>query len=80
MRRDTTRIARTILEKYSKNSSFVSILIHFQNFVQSSVSHDPSEIFLSNWFGAQETLSIVEKNALLNIFVETMIQFSRFFD
>jgi len=29
------------------------------NFIQSAVSHDPSEIFLIYWFGALETFLII---------------------
>ncbi len=45
-----------------------------------SVSHDPSEIFLICWFAAQETFMItinVETVVLLRISVETMIFFSK---
>jgi len=34
-----------------------SIGIVQQSFLQSSVSHDPSEIILICWFGAQETFN-----------------------
>ncbi len=39
---------------------------HFQQLLKVLMSHDPSEIILLCWFGAQETV-------LLNIFVETEI-------
>ncbi len=39
--------------------------------LQSAVSHDPSEITLICWFGAQETLFISVENTY--VFVETII-------
>ncbi len=47
-----------------------------------SVSHDPSEIILICWFGAQETFLIISvKNTfVLLIFVETWYILSEFFD
>ncbi len=61
-------------QKYSENRNIV-ILLQFQiksfilfyiiyidgkaEFLQSSVSHDPSEIILICWFGAQDTFSII---------------------
>ncbi len=36
-------------------------LIFFQPLLQSSVSHDPSEIILTCWFGPQETFIIITK-------------------
>ncbi len=53
---------------YNKNSN---ILKHY--FIQSSVSHDPSEIFLICWFGAQKTF-------LCFIFLWKLTLFSGFFD
>ncbi len=45
-----------------------------QPLLQSSVSHDPSELFLIFCFAAQETfLIILETVVLLNIFPETVI-------
>ncbi len=44
-----------------------------QPLLQSSVSHDPSEIILICLFGAQETLSMLKTVVLLNIFLETVI-------
>ncbi len=40
--------------------------------LQSSVSHDPSEIILICWFAAKETFIIIinVENSLLQIFVE----------
>ncbi len=49
--------------------------------LQSSVSHDPSEIILICWFAAQKTFLIiinVKTVVLLNIFVETIIYLFRF--
>ncbi len=56
-----------------------------QPLLQSSVSHDPSEIILICWFGAQETFLLiiiiiiinVENSCCLIFFVETMIFFSK---
>jgi len=48
--------------------------------LQSSVSHDPSEITIICWFAAQETfliIIIIEIVVLLIIFVETIMQFIR---
>ncbi len=47
-----------------------------QSLLQSSVSHDPSEIILICWFGAQETFLIITNVENLNNFVETMIFFT----
>ncbi len=54
---------------YNGKAEFLSSLL------QSSVSHDPSEINLKCWFASQKTFPIfinVKKVQLLN-FVETMI-------
>ncbi len=60
---------------------FVIAKLNFQQLLlQSSWSHDPSEIIVICWFGAQETFVIimnVEKQLLLIFFVETMIYFFR---
>ncbi len=54
--------------------------------LQSSVSHDPSEIILICWFAAQETfiiniiIIINVTVVLVHIFVETFIHFSGLFD
>ncbi len=52
---------------------------NFQTLLQSSVSHDPSEITLICWFAAQETfiININVKTMLLNI-VETVSLFEDF--
>ncbi len=59
-------------KKYTKNSNIVKTVFYFnilflwcqiwffnQSILQSSVSHDPSEIILICWFGAQETFFII---------------------
>jgi len=51
--------------------------------LQSSVSHDPSEITLIWWFDAQETFLIinnVKNSCAAYILEETLIIFSRFID
>ncbi len=50
--------------------------------LQSSMSHDPSEIILICWFAAQETFLIIvlKTVVLLNIFAETVLFFEGFFD
>ncbi len=52
--------------------------------LQSLVSHYPSEIILSCWFGAQETFHVYNAEnscaLLCNILEENMIDFSGFFD
>ncbi len=52
--------------------------------LQSSVSHDPSEINLIYWFAAQETfliiISVIKTVVLLHFFVENGNFFSGFID
>ncbi len=45
--------------------------LFFLILLQSSVSHDPSEIILMCWFGAQETFLII---IVGNIFVEALLK------
>ncbi len=57
-------------------------MLHFQQpFLQSSLSHDPSEIILICWFAAEEsfvlTIFNAEKSCAAYIFVETMQMFFR---
>ncbi len=50
--------------------------LNLQTLLQSSVTHEPSEIILIWWFSAQETfvlLSVLKKVVLLNIFVERLL-------
>ncbi len=47
------------------------------NFLQSSVSHDLSEIIRICWFAAQITM--LKKIVLLTIFVESTFNFFQFF-
>ncbi len=55
--------------------------LHFQQqLLQSSVSHDPSEIILIFWFSAQDIFLLVLKlDVLFNIFVETNDFFAKIF-
>ncbi len=55
--------------------------LHFQQqLLQSSVSHDPSEIIVIFWFGAQYFFLLVLKlDVLFNIFVETNAFFAKIF-
>ncbi len=56
-------------QKYSKHSNteyilkcnyFCDVKVEFSaSLLQSSVSHDPSQIILIYWFGAQETFLII---------------------
>ncbi len=48
-----------------------------QPLIQSSVSHDPSEIIVICWFAAQETFLIINAELLLDIFVVTVIYSSQ---
>ncbi len=62
---------------YIKNNIFLVMT----TLLQSSVSHDPSEIILICWFGAQYffflLLSMLKTAVLLNIFGDSVIHFFR---
>ncbi len=47
--------------------------------LQSSVSHDPSEIILICWFGAQKNIIIKAEN-LCGLLLKPWYMFLRFFD
>ncbi len=47
--------------------------------LQSSVSHDPSEIFLIGWFAVQKTILMLKTAVSLHIFVETIFYFYFYF-
>ncbi len=50
----------TLLKSLMLTNALISIRIYFKmSFIQSSVSHDPSEIILICWFAAQETFLII---------------------
>ncbi len=57
-------------------SIFIPVIVKL-NFLQSSVSHDLSEIIQICWFAAQITM--LKKFVLLTIFVESTLHFFPFF-
>jgi len=64
-----------MLLQFKIKNSYCNIfqnVIYIASLLQSSVSHDPSEIILICWFAAQETSLImsVKNVVLLHIFVE----------
>ncbi len=53
----------SILKYYYNLKELFSIVMYSASLLQSSVSHDPSEIIIICWFAAQETFLISLENS-----------------